>query len=364
MAGFHVDLHGLTDAYNLLVRAHGDATDTLAYTVKHCELDFDEEGLIFYLAGPHAEAYKSVTTALKQLGELSRGAGIQINLAQLAYARVDASAAARLDGTYPGASDPITLRGTLASNRGDLDRTHAPFSDVTEPTSHLIPPSYATEIQTYQLNPLTDLLSPTAWIRQVCVKLFSYDPFQGWAKLVSGDWDAYYHCAATWGHIGGAAQDIGRNLISGAQDVTTVWTGNAAEAEQEFQISLGSAAMKIQPACYEYARLYREAAEAAKQLFTTVTGLLGQLIDILIIINAAAAVGTATIETGVGPVVGYGVAAYYAWQAYELYKEISSFYQIAEMTVKGIAGSVAGVQAGMDLAKLPTVKPYHHPSNS
>ncbi|MGW3891460.1 hypothetical protein ACWD69_22470 [Micromonospora chokoriensis] len=69
----------------------------------------------------------------------------------------------------------------------------------------------------------------------------------------------------------------------------------------------------------QYAELYTKAAEAAKHLFDVVSGLITKLIDVLIVVNLASAVGTATIETGIGPVVGYGVAAYYAWQAYDLY---------------------------------------------
>jgi hypothetical protein len=362
MGGFHVDPPGLSGLYNQLVRASGDAADTLAYTAKHCDLDFLEEGYIFMLAGPHARAYESVTQALRRLQELARSAGTQVNLAQLAYARSDAAASARLDGAYTGAGDPAQLRGILAHGRPDLQPARSAFADVIEPVGLLVPPNYATAIETYQLNALADLVSPSAWLRQVCVWLFDYDPFEGWVKAISGDWEAYEHCAASWPKIGNAAAAVGRNLVAGAADVSTVWRGNAAEAEQEFQLALGSAAMALDAVCGRYARLYQEAADAAKVLFSSVGGLIGQFLDALIIINAAAVVGTATIETVVGPIAGYGVAAYYIWQAYDLYKRISTTYQTAEITIKGIAGSIAAVQAGQEIAKLPTLEPYRHPA--
>jgi hypothetical protein len=143
-----------------------------------------------------------------------------------------------------------------------------------------------------------------------------------------------------------------------------VWRGNAAEAEQEFQVLLGVATMALKRACHDYSRLHRDAAEAATQLFAAVSGLIGQLLDLLIIINAAAAIGTATVETVVGPIAGYAVAAYYAWQAYELYKRIASFYGAAEITLRGIAGMIGAVQSGQELVKLPTLKPYRHPAVS
>ncbi|AEB42600.1 hypothetical protein [Micromonospora maris] len=113
--------------------------------------------------------------------------------------------------------------------------------------------------------------------------------------------------------------------------------------------------------CDQYAELYTKAAQAAKHLFDVVSGLITKLIDVLIVINLASAVGTATIETGVGPVVGYSVAAYYAWQAYDLYGEISTFFGNAEATFKGIAGTLGMIQAGAAVAALPDLEPYRHP---
>jgi hypothetical protein len=362
VGGFYIDPAGMDGLYNLLTRASGDAADTLAYTGKHCDIDFLEEGYIFMLAGPHARAYESVTQALQRLQDLARSAGTQLNRAQLNYAQSDSTASARLDRAYPGAHDPAGLRGVLAHGRPDLQPARSAFTDVVEPAALLVAPNYATGIETYQLNALSDLVSPSAWLRQVCVWLFNYDPFEGWVKSISGDWEAYEHSAASWPIVGNAATAIGRNLITGAGDVATVWRGNAAEAEQEFQLALGTAAMALEAVCDRYGRLYREAAEAAKLLFSSVGGLVGQLLDALIIINAAAAIGTATIETVVGPIAGYGVAAYYIWQAYDLYKRISTVYQTAEVTIKGIAGAIAAVEAGQEIATLPILEPYRHPA--
>ncbi|QGN48614.1 hypothetical protein GKC29_18465 [Micromonospora sp. WMMC415] len=363
MSGFYVDPAGMDGLYNLLHRASGDAKDVLGYTTRHCDLSFDQQGLLFLLAGPHREAYRQMTHGLERLATLTQTAATQVNLAQREYATADATAAARLDASYPGASDAARLRGTLTTGRPDLwpAVARAPFADVAEPAARLVPPNYATGIEMFKINPLADLVSPAAWVRQVSVWLFGHDPFEGWGQAFSGDWDSYIYCAAAWRIIGNALDDIGRNLIAGTADVPTVWRGNAAEAEQEYQLTLGSATCALHPLCDQYGTLYSQAAEAAKHLYSVVTGLIGKLIDVLIIINAAAAVGTATIETGVGAVAGYGVAAYYAWQAYDLYNEISTFYGNAEATFKAIAGSIAMVKAGMAVAALPDLKPYTHP---
>lgn len=362
MSEFYVDAGGLNGLYNLLVRASGDARDTLDYTKKHCDMPAASEGYLMMLIGPHKIAYDNLTEALGKLGELAQGAGTQVNGAQGDYARSDHAAAARLDAGYPGAKNAADLRGALTQGRPDLRAQRVVFSDVAEPAEHLRNPEYAVGIEMWSINPLADLISPAAWLRQISIWLFSHDPFEGWSKQFSGDWQAYVHCAVAMGNIGGAAQDIGRNLVSGAQDVPAVWRGNAAEAEQEFQLALGNAALALNTACGQYNQLYDQAAEATKKLFDVVSGLISDLIDLLLIINVAAAAGTALIETGVGAVAGYGVAAYYTWQAYDLYKEISTFYGNAEDLIKAIGGSISSVKATLDVRDLPSVQPYHHPA--
>lgn len=61
MNQFYVDSPGLNNLYNQLVRASGDALDTLDYTRKHCDLDFPSEGLLMMFMGPHQYAYENVT---------------------------------------------------------------------------------------------------------------------------------------------------------------------------------------------------------------------------------------------------------------------------------------------------------------
>ncbi|MEV4513969.1 type VII secretion target [Dactylosporangium sp. NPDC049525] len=360
MNEFFVDPSGLRALSGLLARASGDARDTLDYTRRHCELSWDRRGLLMLVADPHGKAYGRVTTALDRLRDLSDAAAGQVDRARGAYAATDHAAAATLDATYPGATDPHDLRGTLHQSRPDLLPARAPFADATDVV--LQAPSPGSRADLFTLNPLTDLLSPAAWIRQVAVWLFGIDPFEPWLIAYSGDWRAYEHCMAAWPHIGAAATALGGNLVTGAADVSTAWRGNAAEAEQEFQLLLGGAATALGPACAEYARLYPKAVDACQQLYEATGSLIGQLIDTLIIVNVAGAVGTATIETGIGAVTGYAAAAYYTWQAYKLYQEISRLYGAAEITIRLLAAQIEAVQAGAEVTRLPSVEPYHHPA--
>ncbi|MEV1288756.1 hypothetical protein [Micromonospora sp. NPDC049679] len=363
MSGFFADVDGMNGLYNLLHRASGDAADTKQYMVKHCDLSFGEEGYIMIMAGPHYKAYTEMSDAFSNLTEITKSAATQINLAQSDYRRSDESSASRLDATYAGAQDPAAVRGTTAQGRPDLwARQRAAFGDAAEPTSNLVDPSYFSGVEKWEINLLSDAISPAAWVRQVSVWVFGWDPFEAWAKNFSGDWKAYEHCAAAWGKIGAAAMDIGRNLSAGAGDVPSVWRGNAAEAEQEFQLRVASAAMHLQSVCAEYHRLYMQTADATKNLWNVVSGLIGKLIDVLIIVNAAAVVGTATSETIVGGAVGYGVAAYYIWQAYNLYQEISAVFGNAEAGYKAIAGTISAIDAKLKVDNLPELQSYRHPA--
>lgn len=362
MSEFYVDAGGLNGLYNQFVRASGDASDTLSFTQQHCDLPAVAEGFLMMVVGPHHEAYQRLTGALTKLAEVTQSAGTQVNAAQGDYARTDHAAAARLDASYPGAKNPGFVGGMLAQGRPDLQAYRSPFADVAEPTTHLHNPEYAIGVEMWSINPLADLLSPAAWLRQISVWLFSYDPLEGWATSVSGDWKAYTHCAMAMGQIGGAAAGIGDNLLAGAKDVPAVWRGKAAEAEQEFHLALGLAAAGLDDACAQYHKLYMQAAEAVKSLVDVTAGMISDLLDLLIIINVSAAAGTALIETGIGAVAGYGVAAYYTWQAYDLYKDISKFYGNCEDLLKVIAGTINTVQADLAVKDLPAVQPYQHPA--
>jgi uncharacterized protein YukE len=362
MTEFYVDPAGLGRLTAQLARASDDAGATLDYTRQHCDLAWNAEGLLMIAIGPHEHVYGNITGALTKLQQYAHGAAGQIDAARADYASTDQAAAARLDSGYPGATDSASLRGALAPRRPDLLPQHTAFKDVAHPGDQLRNPEYAVGVEMWTLNPLADLISPAAWLRQVSIWVFGVDPFESWASELGGDWRAYVHCAAAFGRIGSAAHDIGANLVTGAQDVSEAWRGSAAEGEQEFQLALGSAAAGLQPALSQYGQLYNQSAEVAKNLCDVVSGLITDLLDTLIIINAASAAGTALIETGIGAVAGYGIAAYYIARAVELYEEISKLYGNAEDLIKAISATINTVQVDLAIKDLPGVRPYHHPA--
>ncbi|MEU8238507.1 hypothetical protein AB0C07_09700 [Actinoplanes missouriensis] len=222
---------------------------------RHCDLDFLEVGLLFQLFSPHEKAYTELTAALARLSRLAQSAGSQVNRAQIEYQRIDHEAAAALDSVYPGAKDPAALNSALTEHRPDVPVGAPAFADISEPTRLLRNPEYAIGIEMWSINPMADLVSPSAWLRQTIIWVFGHDPFEGWASQFSGDWKGYVHCGNAMGQAGGAAAEIGRNLLAGVADVPDAWRGNAADTFREFELVLATAAVNLETVCQEYNRL-------------------------------------------------------------------------------------------------------------
>jgi hypothetical protein len=344
MREFSVQAAGLSGLSRLLSRASDDAFDVLDYTRRQCGLDWRAEGLLLKLAGPHEHAYATVTAALARLQDLAAGASGQVALAAQDYADADLAAARRLAPAYGKA-------GFLSAED---------FPDVADPGGHLTGPDTAGSTAMWSMNPLTDLVSPAAWVRQISVSLFGHDPFDGWARALGGDWAAYVHCGAAMQRAGAGAYDIGRNLLAGAGRAGAVWQGSAADAERQFQTRLGGEAQKLDDACRTLSRLYGEAADAAANLRDVAGDLIAALLDTLIMVGLASAAGSALVETGLGAIAGYGIAAYYATQAYELYQEIARLYSVAEDIVEALCAAIGSVRADIDVPDLAAVPAYRY----
>lgn len=340
-----MDAAGLSGLSRMLSRASGDAFDALDYTRRQCDLDWPAEGLLMKLLGPHDHAYDSVTRALARVQDLAAGASGQVALAAQDYAQADLAAAGRFGPAYGPAPAPPE-----------------DFADVADPGRHLTDPGTVGEAEMWSINPLTDLISPAAWVRQVSVSLFGYDPFDEWAGALSGDWASYVHCGAAMSRAGDSAYDIGRNLLAGASRSERAWQGGAGDAEREFQTALGGATEQLRDACQEFSRLYGRAADAVSSLRDVAGDLICDLLDTLILVNLASVAGTALIETGVGAIAGYGLAAYYATQAYQLYQEIARYFGAAQDTVEAIGAAIGTLHAGVDMPELPGLPDLTAPS--
>jgi hypothetical protein len=88
------------------------------------------------------------------------------------------------------------------------------------------------------------------------------------------------------------------------------------------------------------------------------------LLDAAIIAGIGLVAGTITAETGVGAIIGYGVAAVEVANMLRLWAKITEFIQTAAMAVNGFVAALDREASGLDAAKLPSLPGgpgYDHP---
>jgi hypothetical protein len=357
MTELFVDPAGLTELYNLLYRVEMDATAALNHVKAHCDLQFYREGIIFHYIGPHEHAYGDITTKLDGTAQLASGLRTRVNLMQNLYTHVDHEAAQRVDAAYRGSHLAVAMDVVVAQQRPDLAANHGAFRDLSEPEMRLRTPQWAADSTTYELDVLTGLLSPSAWIRAACQEVFHLDPFQPWVKAVSGDWSGYYACSVVWAQVGQVAGDLSGNLLRAVQDLPIVWRGNTADALQAFLVEFASALTELSGECYFYSERYRERANAAQEFFTAVSKPVSDFLDVIIYAAVASAIGTAAIETVIGGVIGYAAAAYWIARAIEIYYIVEGAYDSFEAWVSLSAGTLDLYHSNLNwsLPQLSTV---------
>ncbi|GLW33798.1 hypothetical protein Areg01_67360 [Actinoplanes regularis] len=347
--------------YNQLRRASDDGSDALGYIDKNCKMSWTEQGLLFVALQTQSAMYGQLVKSFTQVQDLCSNAGTEVNKSQVLYSNTDHEAAAQLDQVCTGIADLDGLRAALAHTRADLDGFHTAFADVDEPTKYLTAPEYAVEVEMWSINPLADLISPSAWIRQLCVALIDVDPFEQWSKDLSGNWQAYVYSGNAMLHAGSAAHAIALNLTAGAKDVAQSWRGNAADVFQEFELNLGTRINDLEEICRLYYRIHMDTAEVVKKLTDVLAGHMTDFYDVLLMASGCMAAGTALIETVFGAVAGYAAASYYAWMAWDIYRIISDLFGKAEDDIKLISSTVKTADIFRSVKTLDDVKPFRNP---
>ena len=138
---------------------------------------------------------------------------------------------------------------------------------------------------------------------------------------------------------------------------------NAADAAYNYFSTLAAATSGQQTALFAAAEGYHDAARGAWQLSSQLGNLLQAVADKAILVGICAAAGTATAETGVGAVVGYGVAAWQAVELLELVNKASTIINTAGTVILAAFGggmTIAGQGGDLTAVPLPTV-PYAGP---
>ena len=237
---------------------------------------------------------------------------------------------------------------------------------MTDPTTYLAAPGAPDEsISNGFVNPLDafNYVSPSAWINDIIERASGIDIFGYATDALTGEWDALYKFGDALESLARFMQEVRIEVQAGADAMDSGWSGNAADAAANYFTSLAVATSSQQTALYEAAKGYHEAARGAWQLSGQLGNLLQAAADEAILLGIAAGAGTATMETGIGPVIGYSMAAYQAVQIAKIVNRASQIINTAGTAILAAFGGgmlIAGEGGDLSAVPLPAA-PYVAP---
>jgi hypothetical protein len=122
----------------------------------------------------------------------------------------------------------------------------------------------------------------------------------------------------------------------------------------------------LQTPLHDAAERYATAARGAWLAANQVNGVLEAIVDKAILASICAAAGTVLAETGVGAVVGYGLAALQVAQIIELIGRAGLIVNTVGALIEGIIGEIMALaNQGGDLSRFPLPDTaYHHPARA
>lgn len=237
---------------------------------------------------------------------------------------------------------------------------------MDEPTRHLVTPQPEASISAGYADPFDffSILSPTEWIATFLTEITGWDPLGSISSSFMGEWAAFAKCGIAYRNLARACQDLGVNIQEGELRLDALWEGNANDAAHAYFCDLASKVSAMQFALDAAATDYADAARGAWLFANQAKDLLQAIVDSAVIVAACTAAGTALIETGVGAVVGYGLAALEVARIVAFLARAQKIIQIAGMVIEGLTGGVMNLaDQGGSLAKYPLPgAAYDHPA--
>ena len=268
------------------------------------------------------------------------------------YRRTDALVAAAFDATLPGRciTAPDVLEQRWASNP-----CRPAFSDSRDVSGRLKP---VDDIEFFHPLGILDDISVSDWALKGFDFVFGFNPLEKVSEFFIGDWQAIAKGGKALGHAAEAFDDLGYNVQGGAIALRTAWHGMAAEAAYAHLTGTASGAEGLVSPLKQVAQQFDTIAHGVWSAAEAVNGWVKGMIDAAIIAGIAAAAGTITAESGVGAVVGYGVAALEVCELLDMWAQATAAMNNLYALVQGALGIIESQLAFLREAQLPEASAF------
>lgn len=245
---------------------------------------------------------------------------------------IDAEEAAAID-----AADP-TVYNDHTSSRGEVESDNADGrSDIIGPRwgppgggiAYFCDPGPRFE----SLNELSarlvpeDFFSPSQWLDVVLGWMGAQSLPERTMLEFGGRWGDLREFAFALGGLSAAIEDMHLQLTDAVAYIRLAWQGYAASSAQDYFVDLLEVLSRAKTEFAETADAFNSYADGVEQTAGAVSSAIYGIYDSALIAVAAAAIGTITFETGVGPVAGWGVTGIAVLRGIALVSEVNGHFQ-------------------------------------
>ncbi|GGQ84055.1 hypothetical protein GCM10010166_62870 [Couchioplanes caeruleus subsp. azureus] len=268
------------------------------------------------------------------------------------YRQTDLAAAARVDATLPDrcVTTPTALENAWAAN------PCAPGSaDSREPSGRLKP---VDDVEYSHPLGFLDNISVSHWALKGFDFVFGFNPLEKVTEYFLGDWRSFAKAGKAIGYAADALDDLGYNVQGGAIAVHSSWQGRAADTAYTHFTGLASGIEDLVDPMRQIAGQFETISHGVWNACEATTGFVKGMLDAAIIAGISAAAGTVTAETGIGAVVGYGVAAIEVCRMLDMWAEATKVMTAIYSAVQAGAGLIESQAARLQGADLPELSGY------
>ncbi|SHN06298.1 hypothetical protein [Cryptosporangium aurantiacum] len=341
-----------------LRRARDDAGLTKSYLDRYRVQGKADDGLYLKLLGnSHEQAMGAALTTIGTLVEVLNGSQYNMAAASSYYRAADAHSAARIDATLPGVRP---TRPTSIERDWRNDPCAPSFRENREPADRLVP----VEAPDYD-HPFSflDYLSVSEWTLKAFEVAIGLNPLDYLTEKLAGDWEAFGKAGKALGNSANAVHDVAHNVQGGDIALRSFWTGNAASAADRYFTMLATKSDDIVDPLREASKEYDSLAVGIWNASQYLSGTVKNMVDNAIIAGIAFAAGTITIESGIGPIIGYSGGAFalamiiIEWNA--ALEVVTDIYNRVQLCI----GVIQSAGAKLYNARFPDIgtDAYHHP---